>query len=118
MPQVEADNWYGLVAPIATPQPILAKLHAAATEALHSAEVKDKLAAQGVVAVGNSSAEFETYVKSEIDRWGQGHQRVGHQGEVSGGRSHRPCCHASGISGRPGRAAPGGRSPGSAGACR
>ena len=27
MPQVEADNWYGLVAPIATPQPILAKLH-------------------------------------------------------------------------------------------
>src|SRR4051812_21644979 len=69
MPQVEADNWYGLVAPIATPQPILTKLHSAAAEALHSAEVKDKLASQGVVAVGNSSAEFETYVKREIDRW-------------------------------------------------
>jgi tripartite-type tricarboxylate transporter receptor subunit TctC len=71
LPQVEADNWYGLVAPVATPQPILAKLHAAAAEALHSAEVKDKLAAQSVIAVGNSSAEFSAYVKSEIDRWGK-----------------------------------------------
>jgi tripartite-type tricarboxylate transporter receptor subunit TctC len=69
MPQVEADNWYGLVAPAATPQPVLAKLQSAAAEALHSAEVKDKLAAQSVIAVGNSSAEFSAYVKSEIDRW-------------------------------------------------
>jgi tripartite-type tricarboxylate transporter receptor subunit TctC len=70
MPQVEADNWYGLVAPIATPQPIIAKIHAAATQALQSDEVKDKLAAQGALAVGNSSAEFSRYVKSEIERWG------------------------------------------------
>jgi tripartite-type tricarboxylate transporter receptor subunit TctC len=71
MPQVEADNWYGLVAPVATPQPVLAKLQLAAAEALRSAEVKDKLAAQSVIAVGNSSAEFSAYVKSEIDRWGK-----------------------------------------------
>ena len=71
MPQVEADNWYGLVAPAATPQPVLAKLQSAAVEALRSAEVKDKLAAQSVIAVGNSSAEFSAYVKSEIDRWGK-----------------------------------------------
>jgi tripartite-type tricarboxylate transporter receptor subunit TctC len=69
MAQVEADNWYGLVAPIATPRPILAKLHAAAADALHSPEVKDKLAAQGVIAVGSPSAEFAGYVKSEIERW-------------------------------------------------
>ncbi len=71
MPQVEADNWYGLVAPAATPQPVLAKLQSAAAEALRSAEVKDKLAAQSVIAVGSSSAEFSAYVKSEIDRWGK-----------------------------------------------
>jgi len=71
MPQVEADNWYGLVAPAATPQPVLAKLQSAAAEALRSAEVKDKLAAQSVIAVGNSSAEFSAYVKSEIERWGK-----------------------------------------------
>jgi tripartite-type tricarboxylate transporter receptor subunit TctC len=69
MPQVEADNWYGLVAPIATPPAALAKLHAAAVEALHSAEVRDKLAAQGAVAVGNPSSEFRAYVESETERW-------------------------------------------------
>jgi tripartite-type tricarboxylate transporter receptor subunit TctC len=71
MPQVEADNWYGLVAPIATPPGVVAKLHSSATEALHSAEVKDKLAAQGAIAVGNDAAEFQAYVKSEIERWGK-----------------------------------------------
>jgi tripartite-type tricarboxylate transporter receptor subunit TctC len=71
MPQVEADNWYGVVAPIATPRAVVAKLYSAAVEALHSAEVKDKLAAQGAIAVGNSSEEFAAYVKSEIERWGK-----------------------------------------------
>jgi tripartite-type tricarboxylate transporter receptor subunit TctC len=71
MPDVEADNWYGLVVPAATPPAVAAKLHAAAVEALHSAEVKEKLAAQGAIAVGNSSEEFAAYVKSETDRWGK-----------------------------------------------
>ena len=71
MPQVEADNWYGLVAPIATPPAVVAKLRSAAVEALHSADVKEKLAAQGAIAVGNPSEEFSAYVKSEIERWGK-----------------------------------------------
>ncbi len=71
MPQVEADNWYGLVAPIATPPAILAKIQSAAVEALHAPEVKDKLAGLSAIAVGNSSPEFASYVKSEIERWGK-----------------------------------------------
>jgi tripartite-type tricarboxylate transporter receptor subunit TctC len=71
LPEVEADNWYGLVAPIATPPAIIARIHAAATQALHSTDVRDKLAAQGALAVGNSSAEFAAYVQHEIERWGK-----------------------------------------------
>ena len=71
MPQVEADNWYGLVVAAATPEAVAAKLHAAAVEALHSAEVKDKYLSQGAIAVGNSSEAFTAYVKSETDRWGK-----------------------------------------------
>jgi tripartite-type tricarboxylate transporter receptor subunit TctC len=71
MPRVLADNWYGLVAPADTPAPILARLQSAAAQALNSPDVKERLAAQGAVAVGNSSAEFQAYVKSEIERWGQ-----------------------------------------------
>jgi tripartite-type tricarboxylate transporter receptor subunit TctC len=71
MPQVEADNWYGLVVAAATPAPIAVKLQAAAVEALHSAEVKEKYLSQGAIAVGNSSEEFAAYVKSETERWGK-----------------------------------------------
>ena len=47
MPQVEADNWYGLVVAAGTPAPVVAKLHAAAVEALRSPEVKEKYLSQG-----------------------------------------------------------------------
>jgi tripartite-type tricarboxylate transporter receptor subunit TctC len=69
LPEVVADNWYGIVAPAATPQPIVDKLHAAFAEALRSPEVKDKLAVLGAVTVGNSPEEFAGYIRSEIDKW-------------------------------------------------
>jgi tripartite-type tricarboxylate transporter receptor subunit TctC len=71
MPDVEADNWYGLVVAAATPDAVFARLHKAAVEALRSSEVKEKYLAQGAVAVGNASEEFAAYVRSEIDRWGR-----------------------------------------------
>jgi tripartite-type tricarboxylate transporter receptor subunit TctC len=71
MPQVEADNWYGLVVAAATQEAVVAKLRAAAIDALHSDEVRDKYVSQGAIAVGNSSEEFAAYVKSETDRWGK-----------------------------------------------
>jgi hypothetical protein len=64
MPQVEADNWYGLVTPIATP-PIVASFTGRGD---CIPEVKDKLASQGAIAVGNSSSEFAP-MRSEIERW-------------------------------------------------
>lgn len=71
LPQVVADNWYGIVAPPKTPQPIVQKLHAALMEALKSPEVKEKLALQGAVVVGNTPEEFAAYIRSEIDKWAE-----------------------------------------------
>jgi tripartite-type tricarboxylate transporter receptor subunit TctC len=71
LPQIEAENWYGLVAPAATPPAVIAKLHKATVEALQSAEVKDKLAPQGAILVGNTPEEFTAYIQSEIDKWGK-----------------------------------------------
>jgi tripartite-type tricarboxylate transporter receptor subunit TctC len=71
MPDVEADNWYGLVVAAATPEPVYLKLHATAVEALRSAEVKEKYLAVGGIAVGNSAEEFTAYVRSETERWGK-----------------------------------------------
>lgn len=71
LPKVVADNWYGIVAPSATPQAIVDTLHSALVEALRSPDVKDKLALQGAVVVANSPDEFAGYIRSEIDKWAE-----------------------------------------------
>jgi tripartite-type tricarboxylate transporter receptor subunit TctC len=71
LPQIEAENWYGMVAPAATPAAVIAKLHRATAQALKSPEVKDKLSAQGAILVGNTPEEFAAYIQSEIDKWGK-----------------------------------------------
>ena len=55
----------------ATPATIAEKLRAAAVEAPHTAEVKDKYLSQGAIGVGNTSEEFTAYVKAETERWGK-----------------------------------------------
>lgn len=70
MPQVEADNWYGIVAPANMPTAVAAKLHSNSVAALKSEEVTEKLGKQGVLTVGSTTAAFTQYVKGEIDRWG------------------------------------------------
>jgi tripartite-type tricarboxylate transporter receptor subunit TctC len=67
--QIVIENWYGMVAPAATPQPIADALHKAAVEALHDAGVKEKLGKLGLTLVGDSPEEFAAYVKSETAKW-------------------------------------------------
>ena len=69
LPQVEADNWYGIVAPAAMPPAVTAKLQTLLVQAIQAPEVRDKLAAQGAFTVGNSSEAFQAYVKAEIGKW-------------------------------------------------
>jgi tripartite-type tricarboxylate transporter receptor subunit TctC len=68
-PQIEVENWYGMVAPAKTPQPIADILHKAAVEALHDPKVKAKLTPLGLELVGDSPAEFYAYLRSETDKW-------------------------------------------------
>jgi tripartite-type tricarboxylate transporter receptor subunit TctC len=76
-PQIEAENWYGMVAPAATPPAIVAKLNRLATEAMQSPEVKEKLASQGAILTATSPDEFAAYIRSEIDKWGKVVQAAG-----------------------------------------
>ena len=69
LPSVEAENWYGLVVPPKTPAPIVAKLHAAAVDAMRTPAVQDKLRDQGAVLVGNTPEEFAGYIRSETEKW-------------------------------------------------
>jgi tripartite-type tricarboxylate transporter receptor subunit TctC len=68
-PQIEADNWYGMVAPARTPPAIIAKLNATAVAAMKAPQVQEKLAPQGAVLVGSTPQEFAAYIASEILKW-------------------------------------------------
>ena len=65
----EMTQWYGLMSPSKWPKANIAKLEAEAIKATRSAAVKDKLAADTALAVGNTSAEFESFIKAEQARW-------------------------------------------------
>jgi tripartite-type tricarboxylate transporter receptor subunit TctC len=70
LPGYEVTGWYGLVAPVATPREIVARLHGESVKALRQKDMIDKLAAQGSDAVGNSSAEFTAFIRAEDVKWG------------------------------------------------
>ena len=69
VPGYEATQWYGILAPAATPRDIVMKLNAEMIRALRQPEVRDRLAADGTVPVGNTPAEFGAHIKAEIARW-------------------------------------------------
>jgi tripartite-type tricarboxylate transporter receptor subunit TctC len=69
MPDLQTENWYGMVAPPGTPAPIVAVLNRIATEAMQDPTVKEKLAIQGATLVGDSPEHFHAFMESEIARW-------------------------------------------------
>ncbi len=65
----EASVWYGLVAPIATPKPIVAKLHDEVQKALQTKEVRDRMNAVGGEVVPGSAEMFANLIHSERQRY-------------------------------------------------
>ncbi len=65
----EASVWYGLVAPIATPKPIVAKLHDEVQKALQTKEVRERMSAVGGEVVPGSAEMFASLIRSERQRY-------------------------------------------------
>ena len=61
--------WYGLFAPSAMTKVELEKIATDVGRALQTPLVKEKLRTTGIDAVGNTPAEFKSFVEAEIDRW-------------------------------------------------
>ena len=69
MPNLQTENWYGMVAPAKTPPEIVAILNKAASEAMKDPAVIEKLASQGAILVGDSPEHFRDYIDSETKKW-------------------------------------------------
>ncbi len=65
----EALTWHGIVVPAATPVPVVAKINTEINAALATAELKERLATQGVEARGGKSEDFAAFLRSEIPKW-------------------------------------------------
>ena len=68
--RVDGSVWYGLLAPAATPKPIVAKLNAESRRVLASQDVKERLTNAGIEAAGGTPEEFGKFIRAESDKWG------------------------------------------------
>ena len=69
LPGFEVVSWYALVAPVATPTPIVERLHDEIVKVLASPDVREKIAGLGAEPVGNTIAEFAAMQRAEAARW-------------------------------------------------
>ena len=63
--------WFGLMAPVGTPNDIIEKLSQAANDAIKSDGVKEALAKQGYDPLTGTRQQFGVFIREEIDKWGK-----------------------------------------------
>jgi tripartite-type tricarboxylate transporter receptor subunit TctC len=69
LPGFETSQWFGILAPAGTPRPVIDRLYQGLTRASTQAEVKDRLATQGVDVVNMKPEEFSALIKHELAQW-------------------------------------------------
>ena len=69
VPDFDTGIWFGLMAPVGTPQPIVDKLTAAVNEALKSDEAKTSYKAQGFDLLGGGPQDFARTIATDTERW-------------------------------------------------
>jgi tripartite-type tricarboxylate transporter receptor subunit TctC len=81
VPGYDYTTWFGMLVPAATSKTIIAKLNQSAVKALGNADLRDKLAQQGVEAESSTPEQFGALVKQEVARWGKFIKAAGIQAE-------------------------------------
>ncbi len=69
IPGYEAVAFFALMAPAATPQPIIARLSAEIDKILHRPEVIERFVQLGAEPVGGTPAELARFIASETAKW-------------------------------------------------
>ena len=65
----ETSQWYGIIVPAGTPQPIIDKLQREIAKSLKSKEDSKKMLEDGAILVGDTPAQFSAFIKAEQIRW-------------------------------------------------
>lgn len=76
-PNVNSDNWYGLIMAAATPADIQRRVHSAAVAALKSKAVEEQFSKVGGIASPGSPQEYAKFIASEQTKWSKIVQAIG-----------------------------------------
>jgi tripartite-type tricarboxylate transporter receptor subunit TctC len=68
-PGFETTTWYGILVPKGTPQPMVQRLSTEIVKVLESADVRERMAANGGATVKPGPAAFDALIKSELSKW-------------------------------------------------
>jgi tripartite-type tricarboxylate transporter receptor subunit TctC len=71
LPGYEATIWLGIMAPAGTPQPVVEKLNGEINKVLSRPELRTAWEKQGAVPIIMSPAEFDSYLRADIEKWGR-----------------------------------------------
>jgi tripartite-type tricarboxylate transporter receptor subunit TctC len=69
LPGYETNDWFGVLAPAATPKPIIDRLHQQITAILQMPEIKSKLLSQGAELGNQTPAEFGAFIRADLAKW-------------------------------------------------
>ncbi|RZL41833.1 MAG: tripartite tricarboxylate transporter substrate binding protein, partial [Variovorax sp.] len=76
-----ATNWFGIAAPKGTPPAIIDRMQAEVAKALASPDLARRFADQGADVAVMAPAEFQAYVRSQVEDWGKVIKAAGVQAE-------------------------------------
>jgi len=72
IPDFVADNWYGVLVPTGTPQPVIARLHQEIAKAVMQPDARERFAGAGLESrPSKSPQEFGQFVERDVARWGR-----------------------------------------------
>lgn len=69
--------WFGLAAPAATPQPVIARANEALNKVLAQSDLRDRLGRLGYTPRGSTPQEFEGFLRGQIETLGARAREVG-----------------------------------------
>jgi tripartite-type tricarboxylate transporter receptor subunit TctC len=69
LPGYEAVGWFGLLAPAATPRPVVEKLSADANLVLANPEIRTRMQSLGADPAGNTPDEFARFIRDDQAKW-------------------------------------------------
>jgi tripartite-type tricarboxylate transporter receptor subunit TctC len=81
VPGYEANNWWGILAPAGTPEPVLARLQQEIAAILESAETRRRFEVEGGEVVKLNPAEFAALIAAETAKWSQVVKQAGIKAE-------------------------------------